>query len=136
MSSTNASAPDSSHTSSSAGTHPTRAPSSQEQKMIDDILLNYQLKPSHQTYSHYAEDAVFHDPVSIAKGKESIMAQFNGMPRLFAESVTERKCGGRGCFLPEDAVWRRATSTDIANFYSFPDYGLSPTAHLKSSSST
>lgn len=77
-------------TQSSAGTHTTREPSSKEQKLIDDILLNYQLKPTQETYSHYAEDAVFHDPVSIARGKESIQAQFNGMPRLFAESVTER----------------------------------------------
>ena len=29
------------------------------------------------------------DPVSIAKGLDSIKSQFNGMPKLFAESVTE-----------------------------------------------
>ena len=77
-------------TESSAGTHATRQPSQQEQKLIDDILLLYQAKPTHESYSHYAEDAVFHDPVSIARGKESIMSQFNGMPKIFAESHTER----------------------------------------------
>jgi hypothetical protein len=79
-------------TQSSAGTHATRQPTQQEQAIIDRILCNYQLKPSHETYSDYAEDAEFHDPVSIAKGKESIMSQFNGMPKIFAKSITEREC--------------------------------------------
>jgi len=57
---------------------------------MDDILLLYQAKPTHESYSHYTEDAIFHDPVSIARGKESIMSQFNGMPKIFAESNTER----------------------------------------------
>jgi len=76
-------------TESSAGTHAARQPNAQEKKIIDDILCLYQLKPSHQAYSHYAENAVFHDPVSIAKGLDSIKSQFNGMPKVFAESITE-----------------------------------------------
>ena len=135
-------------TASSQGTHPTRAPSASEQKLIDDVLKLYQLQPSEQAYSHYSEDAVFRkyhlekplhsyyphpaiktllestknptlcywklclfslpllssqkgqntdyglpscldDPVSIAKGLDSIKSQFNGMPKLFAESTTE-----------------------------------------------
>lgn len=77
-------------TESSAGTHSTRQASPQEQKLIDDILCLYQCNPKHDSYSHYTDEAVFHDPVSIARGKESIMSQFNGMPKLFAESTTER----------------------------------------------
>ncbi|CAL8577514.1 hypothetical protein XPA_003338 [Xanthoria parietina] len=77
-------------TSSSVGNHATRTPSPSEQQMIDDILLLYQLKPSETAYSHYAPSAIFHDPVSIAEGLESIKSQFNGMPKLFAESVTEK----------------------------------------------
>lgn len=77
-------------TPSSAGNLESRQASPQEQKLIDDILQLYQCKPSHQAYSHYAENAVFHDPVSIARGKESIMSQFNGMPKIFARSETER----------------------------------------------
>lgn len=77
-------------TSSSQGTHATRAPSTNEKRLIDNILLLYQLKPSEQAYSHYTENAVFHDPVSIARGIESIKSQFNGMPMLFAESTTEK----------------------------------------------
>ena len=80
-------------TESSQGTHSARQPNAQEKKIIDDILCLYQLKPSHQAYSHYAETAVFHDPVSIAKGLDSIKSQFNGMPKLFAESTTESMSG-------------------------------------------
>lgn len=76
-------------TSSSKGTHATRQPSDSEKKLIDDILLLYQLKPSETAYAHYAPNAVFHDPVSIADGLESIKSQFNGMPKVFAESATE-----------------------------------------------
>ncbi|KAI4193249.1 MAG: hypothetical protein LQ348_002917 [Seirophora lacunosa] len=77
-------------TSSSVGTHTTRTPSPSEQQMIDDILLLYQLKPSETAYAHYAPSAIFHDPVSIAEGLDSIKSQFNGMPKAFAESVTEK----------------------------------------------
>lgn len=77
-------------TTSSQGSHPTRAPSASEQKLIDDVIKLYQLQPSEQAYSHYSEDAIFHDPVSIAKGLDSIKSQFNGMPKVFAESVTEK----------------------------------------------
>ncbi len=78
-------------TESTQGTHTARQPNAQEKKIIDDVLCLYQLKPSHQAYSHYSESAVFHDPVSIARGLESIKSQFNGMPKVFAESTTESK---------------------------------------------
>ncbi|KAK4950066.1 hypothetical protein LTR28_006630, partial [Elasticomyces elasticus] len=67
----------------------TRKASEKEQKIIDDILCLYQLKPSEQAYSHYAQNAVFHDPVSIAQGLDSIKSQFNGMPKIFSESNTQ-----------------------------------------------
>lgn len=78
-----------SFTQSSQGTLATREASPEEQKFITDILKLYQLEPSEQSYSHYADTAVFHDPVSIAKGKESVMSQFNGMPKIFARSDTK-----------------------------------------------
>lgn len=77
-------------TTSSAGTHATREPTTNEKRIIDDVLLLYQLKPSEEAYSHYTPEAVFHDPVSIAEGIESIRSQFNGMPKVFAESTTEK----------------------------------------------
>ncbi|TKA68449.1 hypothetical protein B0A55_07720 [Friedmanniomyces simplex] len=67
----------------------TRQPSSKEQTIIDEVVALYQCRPSEQAYSHYRQDAVFHDPVSIAKGLESIKSQFNGMPKLFERSDTK-----------------------------------------------
>jgi ketosteroid isomerase-like protein len=68
----------------------TRQPKPEEKEIIDEVLDLYQLKPSEKAYSHYSETAVFHDPVSIAKGKKSIQSQFNGMPKIFSESITKR----------------------------------------------
>lgn len=68
----------------------TRQAKPEEQVIIDEVLSLYQLKPSDQSYSHYAPTAVFHDPVSIAKGLNSIKSQFNGMPKLFSESITQK----------------------------------------------
>lgn len=69
----------------------TRQPTPQEKTIIDEVLSLYQCKPTEKSYSHYAETAVFSDPVSIAQGKKSIMSQFNGMPKIFASSDT-KKC--------------------------------------------
>jgi hypothetical protein len=85
-------------TESNAGVHAIRQPSNQEKQLIDDVLCLYQLKPSHQAYSHYAENAVFHDPMSIARGLDSIKSQFNGMPKLFAKSITESMSVKEGSF--------------------------------------
>lgn len=68
---------------------PTRSPNAEVKKVVDDILLLYQLKPSEQAYQHYRNDAIFSDPLSIAKGLGSIKSQFNGMPKIFSESTTE-----------------------------------------------
>jgi len=64
--------------------------SPQQQTIIDEVLSLYQLKPSEKSYSHYSQGAVFHDPVSIAKGLDSIKSQFNGMPKIFSESITKQ----------------------------------------------
>jgi len=68
----------------------TRQASPKEQAIIDDILSLYQLNPTDKSYSHYSPNAVFHDPVSIAKGLDSIKSQFNGMPKLFERSDTQK----------------------------------------------
>lgn len=65
-------------TQTSKGPQASRPAKPEEQRIIDDVLKLYQCKPSEQAYSHYAETAVFHDPVSIARGLESIKSQFNG----------------------------------------------------------
>lgn len=58
----------------------TRQPKPEEKEIIDEVLDLYQLKPSEKAYSHYSETAVFHDPVSIAKGKKSIQSQLQVVP--------------------------------------------------------
>lgn len=42
----------------------------------------YTVSPTSQSYSMYAQAAVFHDPVSVAEGVESIKAQFNGLVKV------------------------------------------------------
>ena len=66
-----------------------RQASPQEQEIIDEVLSLYQAKPTDRSYAHYSPTAVFHDPVSIAKGLDSIKSQFNGMPKVFKSSTTE-----------------------------------------------
>lgn len=61
-----------------------------QKEIIDDVLSLYQLKPTDKSYSHYRSDAVFHDPVSIAEGLDSIKSQFNGMPKIFEKSDTQK----------------------------------------------
>lgn len=99
-------------TESSVGVHASRSPNANEKQLIDDILLLYQLKPCEQAYSHYAPNAVFHDPVSIAKGLDSIKSQFNGMPKLFAESTTEK------CDVLDDAP-PNALAVNLTQHYVF-----------------
>ncbi|CAK1365981.1 hypothetical protein CB0940_09573 [Cercospora beticola] len=67
-----------------------RQPSASEQTIINEVLSLYQINPTDESYTHYHPTAIFHDPVSIAKGKESIMSQFNGMPKLFSSSTTQK----------------------------------------------
>lgn len=74
-----------------------RQPTQQEKTIIDEVLSLYQLKPTHQSYAHYSPNAVFHDPVSIAKGLDEIKSQFNGMPKLFSESVTKSSLSSITC---------------------------------------
>ncbi|KAL8871361.1 MAG: hypothetical protein Q9174_002791 [Haloplaca sp. 1 TL-2023] len=77
-------------TESSIGTHATRTPTDKEHQIITDILNLYQLHPTEDAYRHYSPSATFHDPVSIAQSLDSIRAQFNGMPKLFASSETKK----------------------------------------------
>lgn len=42
---------------------PTRQPTSEEQSLVDDLMLLYKLQPGETAYRHYDENARFHDPV-------------------------------------------------------------------------
>lgn len=62
---------------------PKREVQEDEQSIMKGLRELYTCAPTSQTYSMYTEDAVFHDPVSIARGLSAIKAQFNALPALF-----------------------------------------------------
>ncbi|KAI0046613.1 hypothetical protein FA95DRAFT_1559915 [Auriscalpium vulgare] len=63
---------------------PDRKPSGPEEEGILAKLKElYSCKPQPSTYEMYTADAVFHDPVGIARGVNSIRAQFDALPKLF-----------------------------------------------------
>lgn len=66
-----------------------------------------------QSYAHYASTAVFHDPVSIAKGLDSIKSQFNGMPKVFESSTTQK------CEVLDDPSEPNAIRLDLTQLYVF-----------------
>jgi len=84
-----------------------------EQIIIDEVLSLYQAKPTDQSYAHYSPTAVFHDPVSIAKGLDSIKSQFNGMPKAFRASTTE------ACRVLADDAHPHAIRLDLTQHYVF-----------------
>jgi len=60
-----------------------RQPKSDENTIVTAIKQLYSCKPESSTYHVYDTDAVFHDPIGLAKGKGSIRAQFDGLAKLF-----------------------------------------------------
>ncbi|KAJ3573546.1 hypothetical protein NP233_g2366 [Leucocoprinus birnbaumii] len=56
---------------------------SHEQPIITAIREMYTCSPKETTFNVYAKDAVFHDPVGIAKGPKSIETQFLGLAKIF-----------------------------------------------------
>ncbi|KAL1740668.1 hypothetical protein HDZ31DRAFT_47048 [Schizophyllum fasciatum] len=62
---------------------PERAPQPHEAKILQAIKEMYSCKPRETTFDIYAPDGVFHDPVGIAEGVQSIRAQFVGLAKIF-----------------------------------------------------
>ncbi|KAF8921933.1 hypothetical protein CPB85DRAFT_1265180 [Mucidula mucida] len=60
-----------------------RSAQSHEQPIIAALKEMYSCSPKDSTFGIYTKDAVFHDPVGIAKGSSSISAQFIGLAKLF-----------------------------------------------------
>ncbi|KAF5352737.1 hypothetical protein D9756_005912 [Leucocoprinus leucothites] len=54
-----------------------------EQPIITAIKEMYTCSPKDNTFDIYTGDAVFHDPVGIAKGPNAIKAQFVGLAKIF-----------------------------------------------------
>lgn len=68
----------------------TRQPNEQESKICSGLKDLYTCNPSEQSYSVYAEDALFHDPVGYASGLRSIRAQFNALSGLFPRADIDK----------------------------------------------
>ncbi|KIJ66211.1 hypothetical protein HYDPIDRAFT_109197 [Hydnomerulius pinastri MD-312] len=60
-----------------------RTPEAHENKILTAIKEMYSCRPKESTFSIYTKDAVFHDPVGIARGADAIKAQFIGLAKLF-----------------------------------------------------
>ncbi|EFI28689.1 hypothetical protein CC1G_13715 [Coprinopsis cinerea okayama7 len=54
-----------------------------EQPVIKSIRELYSCKPTNETFEIYAKNAVFHDPIGIATGLDSIRNQFVGLAKIF-----------------------------------------------------
>ncbi|KAA1468093.1 hypothetical protein DENSPDRAFT_857077 [Dentipellis sp. KUC8613] len=63
-----------------------RSPYPHEEKIVQALKELYSCKPKPNTYDIYTADAVFHDPVGIARGRDSIRAQFDALPKLFSHA--------------------------------------------------
>ncbi|KAG0140125.1 hypothetical protein CROQUDRAFT_53736 [Cronartium quercuum f. sp. fusiforme G11] len=68
----------------------TRTERDDEKVIIRCIKDLYTCKPSESSYEMYAEQATFHDPISIATPLSSIKSQFNGMPKVFSSSTIDK----------------------------------------------
>jgi len=60
-----------------------RQPKQEEQSIVSAIKDLYSCKPKDTSYQVYASEAIFHDPIGVAKGVSSIRAQFNGLAKIF-----------------------------------------------------
>lgn len=61
-----------------------------EKTIIRCLKELYSCKPSEKSYEMYAENATFHDPLSIATPLTKIKSQFNGMPKMFSSSTIDK----------------------------------------------
>ncbi|KAG6879568.1 hypothetical protein C0992_001395 [Termitomyces sp. T32_za158] len=87
---------------------------SHEQKIINAIKEMYSCSPKEDTFKIYAEDAVFHDPVGIAKGPQSIRAQFIGLTKIFPRAdIPKFRLLKNPSNLPKDTI---LIDQDVAYF--------------------
>ncbi|KAI0257072.1 hypothetical protein BJV78DRAFT_1272199 [Lactifluus subvellereus] len=54
-----------------------------EARIIRALRELYSGRPQNSSYEIYTRDAIFHDPIGIARGIDSIRAQFDALPKLF-----------------------------------------------------
>ncbi|KAF8808128.1 hypothetical protein BYT27DRAFT_7098221 [Phlegmacium glaucopus] len=86
----------------------------QEEPVIRSIKEMYSCKPTDDTFAVYVREAVFHDPVGIAKGQDSIQSQFVGLAKLFPRAdITKFRILQNPSTVPENAV---LIDQDVAYF--------------------
>jgi len=62
-----------------------------DEKIIVRCLKElYSCNPSEASYEMYAENATFHDPLTMATPLSTIKSQFNGMPKMFSSSTIDK----------------------------------------------
>ncbi|KAL4269092.1 SnoaL-like domain-containing protein [Pleurotus pulmonarius] len=62
---------------------PERQAQTHELKIIQSIKEMYSCSPTATTFDVYANNSQFEDPIGIAKGRDSIRAQFIGLAKIF-----------------------------------------------------
>ncbi|KAI0081066.1 hypothetical protein K474DRAFT_1682172 [Panus rudis PR-1116 ss-1] len=67
-----------------------RKPESYEEPILKGIKELYTSNPTDRTYNIYAKSAVFHDPIGVAEGQDSIRSQFNALAKLFPRADIPR----------------------------------------------
>jgi len=61
-----------------------------EARIIRSLRELYSCKARDRSYEIYTHDAVFHNPIGIARGVDSIRAQFDALPKLFPRSDIQK----------------------------------------------
>lgn len=65
-------------------------PSKEDEPILEAIKELYSCKPKESTYNIFAENATFHDPLSIAQGIARIRVQYNGLVKLFPRARVDK----------------------------------------------
>lgn len=60
-----------------------REPNEYEIPILMSLREMYSCKPQATTFDIYSKDAIFHDPIGIAKGVDSVRNQFTALAKLF-----------------------------------------------------
>ncbi|KAF8274031.1 hypothetical protein EI94DRAFT_1714571 [Lactarius quietus] len=65
-------------------------PDAPEARILRSLQELYSCKPQKISYEIYTHDAVFYDPIGIARGVDAIRAQFDAFPKLFPRSDIQK----------------------------------------------
>ncbi|TFK77435.1 hypothetical protein BDN72DRAFT_784596 [Pluteus cervinus] len=96
-----------------------REPKPVEQKAIQALKEMYSCKPTQTTFDIYTRDAIFHDPVGIADGAQSIKAQFIALAKIFDRADVARfrvlenpqRLSANTLLVDQDVSYYRSSST-------------------------